>query len=69
MSAYGITVAVTMFVTDISMGFAIAWVWKFHWRVAVVGCLPFIFVDGIFLTSNFTKLSGEPQASLASSSP
>ena len=46
-----------MFVTDISMGFVIAWVWKFHWTVAVVGCLPFIFVDGLFLTLNFTKLS------------
>lgn len=55
-AAYGIAVAFCMFFTDILMGFVMNWVWKFHWIVAIACCVPFLFVDGLFLSANILKL-------------
>lgn len=57
LSAYGIAVALCMFLTDLSMGMVMTWVYKYHWAVAVLVCVPFIFVDGLFVSSNCVKLS------------
>ncbi|KAL3778295.1 hypothetical protein ACHAW5_002400 [Stephanodiscus triporus] len=57
LSAYGIAVAFCMFLTDLSMGLVVVWVYNYHWAVAVLICVPFIFVDGLFLASNSVKLS------------
>lgn len=57
LAAYGIAVAFCMFLTDLSMGLVLTWVYKYHWTVAILFCVPFIFVDGLFLASNSVKLS------------
>jgi KUP system potassium uptake protein len=57
LSAYGIAVAFCMFLTDLSMVLVVVWVYKYHWAVAVLVCVPFILVDGLFLASNSVKLS------------
>jgi K+ transporter len=56
-TTYGIAVAVCMTITDISMSFVKCWVWKFHWMVAIIVALPFVFVDGFFLSLNCLKLA------------
>ena len=56
-AAYGIAVTVCMTITDILMIFVMCWVWKFHWMVAIIVALPFVFVDGLFLSSNCLKLA------------
>ncbi|KAL3807662.1 hypothetical protein ACHAXA_007952 [Cyclostephanos tholiformis] len=56
-AAYGIAVAFCMTITDILMIFVMCWVWKFHWIVAIIVALPFVFVDGLFLSSNCLKLA------------
>jgi KUP system potassium uptake protein len=58
-SAYGIAVAVTMFLTDILMAGVSRYVWKLQWTIVVILCLPFVFVDALFLSSNLIKLSKE----------
>lgn len=55
-AAYGIAVAFCMFFTDVLMGFVMNWVWKFHWIVAIACCVPFVFVDGLYLSANVLKL-------------
>ena len=62
LSAYGISVAICMFATDILMGFVMSWVWKFHWTVVVICSLPFVFVDVLYLSSNCIKLSVGPES-------
>ena len=61
-SSYGIAVAFCMFLTDVSMGFVMGWVYKCHWVVTILICLPFLFVDGMFLSSNLIKLTEDPYA-------
>jgi len=61
-ASYGIAVAFCMFLTDISMGFVMGWVYKCHWVVTILICLPFLFVDGMFLSSNLLKLTEDPYA-------
>lgn len=55
-AAYGIAVAFCMFFTDVLMGFVMNWVWNFHWIVAIACCVPFVFVDGLYLSANVLKL-------------
>ena len=61
-ASYGIAVAFCMFLTDVSMGFVMGWVYKCHWVVSILVCLPFLFVDGMFLSSNLLKLTVDPYA-------
>ncbi len=56
-SAYGIAVAVTMFLTDVLMAGVSRYVWKLNWIIVGFLCLPFVFVDALFLSSNLIKLS------------
>ncbi len=44
--------------TDILMCFVLGYVWKLQWTIVVIFCLPFVFVDALFLSSNLTKLKG-----------
>jgi KUP system potassium uptake protein len=55
-SAYGIAVATTM-VVDGLLGFIVIWkLWKWKWWQAALLILPFVMVDGLFLSANMLKI-------------
>ncbi|NWG26402.1 MAG: potassium transporter Kup [Pseudorhodoplanes sp.] len=55
-SAYGIAVATTMVVDGI-LGFIVIWkLWGWAWWRAALLVIPFVLVDGVFLSANFLKL-------------
>jgi KUP system potassium uptake protein len=55
-SAYGIAVATTM-VVDGLLGFIVIWkLWKWKWWQAALLILPFVVLDGTFLSANMLKL-------------
>jgi KUP system potassium uptake protein len=55
-SAYGIAVATTMVVDGI-LGFIVIWkLWGWAWWRAALLVIPFVIVDGVFLSANFLKL-------------
>jgi KUP system potassium uptake protein len=55
-SAYGIAVATTMVVDGI-LGFIVIWkLWGWTWWRAALLIIPFVIVDGVFLSANFLKL-------------
>ncbi|MET0278137.1 MAG: potassium transporter Kup [Pseudorhodoplanes sp.] len=55
-SAYGIAVATTM-VVDGLLGFIVIWkLWKWKWWQAALLILPFVVIDGTFLSANMLKL-------------
>ena len=55
-SAYGIAVATTM-VVDGLLGFIVVWkLWKLRWWQAALLIIPFVIVDGTFLSANMLKI-------------
>ena len=55
-SAYGVAVSTTM-VADGLLGFIVIWkMWGWRWWQAALLILPFVVVDGTFLTANLLKL-------------
>lgn len=56
-SAYGIAVNGTMIVTTIMAFFAIRIVWKKSWLVCLLLTVPFLCIEGVFLTSNMMKVA------------
>jgi KUP system potassium uptake protein len=55
-SAYGIAVTGEMIVTT-SLAFIALWrLWKFPLPLVIALCLPFFFIEGVFLASNLTKV-------------
>jgi len=55
-SAYGIAVATTMMVDGL-LGFIVVWkLWKLRWWQAALLIIPFVIVDGTFLSANMLKI-------------
>jgi KUP system potassium uptake protein len=54
--AYGVCVILVTFITTCMVAFVAIIVWRLHWLLVLVVWLPFITLDGLFMTSALTKL-------------
>lgn len=55
-AAYGIAVTGTMFITSCMLGVLIFRVWNWNRILAALTVAAFLFIDGAYLASNFTKI-------------
>jgi KUP system potassium uptake protein len=55
-NAYGTCVVLVTFITTIMIGLVALIVWKIHWLIVLVVWLPFLVLDGLFLSSALTKV-------------
>jgi KUP system potassium uptake protein len=55
-AAYGIAVTGEMVVTTCLAFIALWKLWKLPVQLAALLCIPFVFIEGVFLTSNLTKV-------------
>src|ERR1700749_3491139 len=55
-NAYGTCVVLVTFITTVMIGLIALVVWKIHWLIVFAIWLPFITLDGLFLSSSLTKV-------------